>query len=147
MPTLNQPLDRHGHAIVDASIVPTLARRTALKTANHPVQPPFVGTALIDTGATFTVIDSSVRHALHLVPFRLAQFVTPGTAVPVPAFLYKVDLVIFEPGGGFQLFHPMLSVLEASVVHTGVSVLIGCDVLSRCRFTSDGPLKAFTLAY
>jgi hypothetical protein len=149
MPILNRPLDQHGHVLVDLVVVPSQSRLTALQAAIQPPPPQLVGSALIDTGASITVIDPTIRQSLNLVPFRVRRVAVPGAAAPIRAFSYKVDLLIFDPAPSavYRLIYSNLSVVEAAITHTGASVLVGCDVLSRCHLTYNGVRSDFTLAY
>jgi hypothetical protein len=102
---------------------------------------------MLDSEATQTVIDPQVRQALNLVPFRIRRVSVPSAPAPILAPCYKLDLAIVDPAGGFWLLCPRLSVLETPLIHTGVPVLVGCDVLGRCLYCHNGPGGTFVLAY
>ncbi len=101
---------------------------------------------MLDTGATVTIIDPQVRQALNLTPFRVRRATVPNSPAPIRTPSYKIDLIILINGVPYFL-GPMLSVLEMPLSHTGVSVLVGCDVLSKCQFTHNGSGNVFTLAF
>jgi hypothetical protein len=147
MPILNKPLNPNGHAIVDLILLPSQPRRTALQAAGQSHPPQNILAGVLDTGAAFTVIDPQVRRALNLAPSRIRRAAVPNTAAPIRVPSYKLDLAIMDPFGQFWLLCPMLSVLEMPLSHTGVSVLVGCDVLFKCHFIHNGSAGAFTLAY
>jgi aspartyl protease len=146
MPILNSQLDHDGHALVTVFLVPAAPRRKALQAAGQAQSPAQPVSGMIDTGATVTVIDTKLRQALSLVPFRLRRAAVPSVATPVRVYSYKVDLYIAYPMGQF-FSYPMLSVLEMPLIHTGTEVLVGQDVLSQCHFTHNGPAGTFSLAH
>jgi hypothetical protein len=63
--------------------------------------------------------------------------------------LYDAGLTIVHPSGNPRdnLVVRDLTVLEVSLAALGYQVLIGRDVLARCRFLFNGPAGRFTLAY
>lgn len=101
---------------------------------------------MIDTGATVTIIDPQLRQSLNLAPFRLRRAAIPSVPNPVRVYAYKVDLFIAYPSGSF-FSYPMLSVVEMPLIHTGVEVLIGQDILAQFHFSHNGPGHIFSLAY
>jgi hypothetical protein len=146
MPVLNGQLDPDGHAVISVGLVATQPRRRALHLVGQAIQGVQVVPGLIDTGATFTVIDPQLRQALNLVPFRVRSACVPWVAAPVRALAYKVDLIVLHPIGP-PLIRPMLTVLEMPLAHTGNQVALGCDVLAQCEFTYRGAAGTFSLAY
>jgi hypothetical protein len=140
-------LDPDGHAIVDLFLYPAQPRRAALHVAGQAPPPAQLVAGMLDTGATQTVIDPQVRRALNLVPFRIRRVSVPGAPTPIQAPCYKLDLAIIDPAGPFCLLCPMLSVLETPLIHTGIQVLVGCDVLAKCMFNHNGLGGTFDLAY
>jgi hypothetical protein len=147
MPILNLPLDQNGHALIEILLLPAAPRRQALQAAGQAVPTPRQLAGMIDTGAAVSVIDTQVRQALRLAPYRIRRAVVPNTPAPVRVPSYKVDLAMVHPAGGFVLLCPAMSVLEMPLRHTGVEVLVGCDVLAYCQFVHNGLAKSFSLAY
>ena len=147
MPILNRPLNADGHAIVDVILLPSSPRRTALQASGQSLPPAQIHVGMLDSGATFTVIDPQLRRDLNLTPFRIRRVMVPNAPAPILTATYKVDLGIVDPNGQIWLLCPLLSVLEMPIAHTGVSVLVGCDVLVKCYFGHNGSGKTFVLAY
>lgn len=146
MPILNKPLDANGHALIELVLSPSQARRTKLQTTSQSLTLALPVVGMIDTGASVTVIDPQIRQALSLVPFRVRYTIVPNAPDPVRVPSYKLDLGVMGPDGYFLLC-PMLSVVEMPLINTGISVLVGCDVLFKCHFTHNGLSASFTLAY
>jgi len=144
MPILNSPLDQHGHALVDLFLDIPSARRLALQSA-APQRLHCRG--MVDPGATITAIDSQVRQALSLAPFRVRRASVPNTPAPIRVRSYKVDLAILFPSGVVIVLAPKLSVVAMPIAQTGVQVLLGCDVLSKCQFIHNGSAQTFSLAW
>jgi hypothetical protein len=122
-----------------------------LRQAHQPVPQPLEFSALIDTGAEITCVDSAVAAAIGLrhtaVAFAFANI--PATGGQAPAPRYDVGLTVLHPSGAAQLHlvEKQLLVLEVPLAALGYEVLIGRDVLARCRFLYDGPAGRFRLAY
>lgn len=148
--TLTLPLTQ-GHPIVNATISPTSALALALARSGQQATPPLTVQALLDTGAHCTCVDTSLRKALGLRPYRIRNVGSPGSGSPISCYQYKIALVVLHPSGSSQdnLIVPALAVLELHVANMGlpIEVLIGCDVLAACRLCYDGPQGIFTLAY
>jgi hypothetical protein len=148
MPVLTGALIPEG-ALVNVLVGPSHSTVQGLRTTLRPV-PPFISTkALLDTGAEMTCFDASLVQALGL-PF--------GGSVPanVPAqgglsfsALHDASLTIVHPSGkaGDNLVIRDITVLELALASLGYQVLIGRDVLARCRFLYDGPKNRFRLHY
>jgi hypothetical protein len=149
MPAIHDALDGQGHARVRLMLHPSGPRLRALAQAGQPAPAPVFSGGLIDTGATTTIIDPSIRQALNLTPFRIRTVVVPSHAVSVRVFSYKIDLIILHPSGAAanRLVVPLLTVLETPLSHTSTDVLVGCDVLSRCTFLHNGQGNSFELSY
>ncbi len=110
-------------------------------TVKHPV------TALIDSGASHTVISPSLIDRLELrgrhTSFAMVKTLNgPGREhIEEVHPVYRVSLHL--PG-----IRPVvtLEALETAIAHTASDILIGMDILHRCVFTLDGPKGAFSLS-
>jgi hypothetical protein len=78
MPTLTIPLAAEG-AIVEVALLVSGPRQAALLAAGLPVPPTMLARAMIDTGASCTVIDPSVVKHLSLVPIGIAAVHSAST--------------------------------------------------------------------
>lgn len=128
------------------------ARHAALTVANQTL--PAVATieALVDTGATSTVVEPAILQALQLSPIGQVATLTPSTGgSPVMCDQYDVSLTIFGPTTSSPRFNlPNLLVIAAmpnSLSTQGIDALIGRDVLGHCLMHYNGTAGFFTLAY
>jgi hypothetical protein len=105
--------------------------------------------ALIDTGAEVTCADAALitRLALHFGGFVAANL--PAHGGTTFAGIYNAALTILHPSGKVQDHLSLIdhSVLELNLSPLSYEILIGRDVLNRCRFTYDGPNGQFRLVY
>jgi hypothetical protein len=148
MPVIKGPIQAEG-ALVDVELGWSASRVRQLRAALRPVPSPVRAKALLDTGAEMTCVDSPLIQMLGL-PFG-------GTVTAnVPAHggvqflaIHDASLIIFHPSGNppDNLLVRDLSVLDLSLAALGYQVLIGRDVLAKCRFAYDGPKSRFRLAY
>jgi len=123
-------------------------RQKALKQAGKPIPPPVLIQALIDTGASHTVIDSALIPQLGLTPRGSVQVLTPTTG-PIPCEQLTYDLAIFVPltKGRQPWAFPFWIASEADLQHQGFSMLYGRDLLAGSTLYYDGQARQFTLTF
>lgn len=105
------------------------------------VPAPVKVVAMIDTGASQTVIRSDVAESLGLTPKDQVRVNTPSHS-GVACFTYDVNLV-FQGG---DLDPQRLICLAASLPNASVRALIGRDLLSRGILVYTGTTNSWTLS-
>ena len=101
---------------------------------------PVAATALVDTGATMTVVGQDVVLRLGLQPVGMALVHTPSSS-SVECYKYMVRLV---------LPHDItldVVALGAPMQGQDIQCLIGRDVLKSSVFTYSGHTNSFTLSF
>jgi len=104
-----------------------------------PIPKPITGNALIDTGASASVVDLSVISSLQISPVGVATVLT--TAGPVQRNLFPIRFVL--PG----LVIDVSAVLGADLKPFGIVGLIGRDILSLFLMIYHGRAGMITLAF
>jgi predicted aspartyl protease len=105
---------------------------------------PCTKRALIDTGATATVVSPAVRAALNPMKIGSARVQVPGGRV-VWNDTYFVRLKFGSHIGPGRWF--VLEVVEYQPSTPNVDVLIGMDLLVRIKMTWDGPRGLLVLTF
>jgi len=122
---------------VDIALPQILVDR--LNQEGFPVPPPISGHALIDTGASVSVVDTSVITRLQINPIGVT---TIGTAAGrVRRNLYP-SRFIFP-----RLVVDLSPIIGADLSSFQIIALIGRDILSRFLFIYHGPAGRITLAF
>lgn len=139
--TVTVPDLRGSGPFLSVSVAITAALEQALVARGNPVPNPQPMTALVDTGASTTVIQAGIAQALGLQPVGVVPTSTPSsTNVPMPLYAIRLLLpqsVVFET-----------TALESpSLVGQGIQGLIGRDVLSQAVLVYLGDANQFTLAF
>jgi hypothetical protein len=134
--------------LIHAYIGVSTPRVAALVLAGKPTPQPIVVKALVDTGASNTVVDQSVITALGLAPRRIAKTITPTTGA-APHKCYTYDVSIHVPlGTATSLFSKMAwEVTCLDLKHQGFEVILGRDVLAEGIFVYDGKAGTFAMAF
>jgi hypothetical protein len=133
---------------VEVSVGRTVRR--ALLAAHRPIPQPITVTALIDTGADVSCIDSDALGQLNLQQRRAFLLVNaPGLAGLPYQPAYFAALTVLHPSGQPSDNLVIRDILLASLpLHMpGCQLLFGRDALANCRFDFDGPAMAFALEY
>ena len=145
MPYLNAQLTPQG-PVVELLIGVSQPREAALRQQSQPVPEPARLRALLDTGASGTVVDPEIIRHLALTPTSAGQVATPATpTVPQPVDLYDVRITLLHPELAFS-FHAV-PVIAAPLKHLGVHALIGRDLLANCLLVYDGRNGTYSLAF
>lgn len=149
MPHFTLQITQQG-ALLNAFIGVSQSREAALKQEGKPVPNAIQVRALLDTGASITVIDPSVLHQLSLTPTGSTSVNTPSTgSQPMVADQYDVSLIVpaaavYQP----PLYVNTLPVICAEILASqGFHTLIGRDVLAQCILSYNGSTGLFTLSY
>jgi hypothetical protein len=124
----------------------TNQRVEALKKSGRKFSSPMVVLALIDTGASISVLDSRIVAALGFEQRGIVSVHTPTTESAYE--LRKTYDALFIVGETLAEPHSKaIQVVETDWASQGIYALIGRDFLSDCRLVYDGPRKSFTLEY
>ena len=114
---------------------------TELKEEGKKIPSLYEVTALIDTGASGTAINSEVVGNLSLVPRGVTKIATPSTKAH-PCNVY--DISLFFPNG---VTIPLLQTVEAPLEGQNIQCLIGRDVLAKGILIYNGYMNTFSLSF
>ena len=126
--------------IIDIHVGVGMAQEAALRTAGDPVPSPFPIAALIDTGASHTVLQQGLASRIGAPPVSTSTFHTASHA-NVLCSRFKV-----------QLYFPHAVVLEATVVEMPlqgqpIQCLIGRDILAHAVLVYLGERNLFSISF
>jgi hypothetical protein len=115
---------------------------TILAREGKPVPPPQTGTALIDTGASFTAVEEVSLKALGLAPSGVAPIWTPSGSKDHAIYACKLSF----PGTPIQ---PLTfnAVVGCQLQGFGHQALFGRDILQYFLLVYNGPEGIWTLAF
>ncbi len=94
------------------------------------------GTALIDTGATTSLVGQNIARKLELPPRGKRQMLTARGAEMVMQFRFMLGFPVGDQGQPYLLDADFTG--SELIVQTGFDVIVGMDVLSRCAFSMSG---------
>lgn len=128
----------HEGPVLEVQIYPSRPAIEVWREQDHALPPPVKVKAMIDTGATNTVIRQGIASDLGLNPIGEVKINTPSS-VGVPCYQYFVRLafpnnIIFET-----------VVIEAPLRGQNIQCLIGRNVLVHATFIYMGPVNLFSL--
>jgi len=126
--------------VVQMGIAVGSAVEQALQSAGQPVPQPQNVLAMIDTGATGSVIQNGLAAQLGLNPVGIVQISTPSSA-NVSCLEYAVRL-LFPNNVAFET-----TVIETPLQGQQIRCLIGRDVLSQGVLVYIGYSNPFSLSF
>jgi predicted aspartyl protease len=122
------------HLAIDATL------ESVLKAQGKTIPNPVPVLAMIDTGATATVIREDLAQILGIKPVGQALVTTPSSAY-VPCYEYLIR-VLFPNGITVET-----TAISASMQGQPIQCLIGRDVLKHGVFIYTGYTNTFTLCF
>ena len=146
MPHLTLPVTSNG-PLLEFLCGVSQPRARALQRANLPIPAPVSIRGMVDTGASITVIDSSVLLALGVDSTGTTPVHTPSTSSGSPhiANLFDVSIALVHPT--MTRAFSAVAVIEVPLAHQGIQALIGRDILSFCLMCYDGQAETFSLGF
>lgn len=115
---------------------------SALTRKGIKVPTPVRAAAMIDTGASGTVINPEIVKNLGIHPVGRVGINTPSTTEPVEVFQYNVDLVFPN-----HTVIPDILAIAAPLGGQAIQCLVGRDVLKHGVLTYIGYINQFTLSF
>ena len=128
--------------VAEVTVATTRSLSAALSERGAPVPPGVRAVAMLDTGASATVLAPSVVNALGLRPVGVALISTPSTTEPQSVHKYAVDLAL--PNG---LSVRDVVALEAPLGGQRIECLIGRDILAHGVLVYVGCANQVTLSF
>jgi hypothetical protein len=116
-----------------------------LKGKAQPVPPPITGFALVDTGATMSMVDDQAVESLGVGPVGTATLQTAGG--PLQSALYPVRVVIGLPPKQIALDLTFTGITSGPLQKSGLLCLLGRDLLQHVLLVYDGANGRFTMAF
>ena len=113
---------------------------TKLREAGLPWPQPVIVRALIDTGASGSVLDRSMIAQLGLISKGTTSIHTPSTGSAYETREIFDASVILGPDAPRPLVLTV-AFIESDLASEGFLALIGWDVLEHCILTCDGPSR------
>ena len=129
--------------IAEVLIAPTQQLVQVLKAQGQPVPSPVKAIAMVDTGASGTVVTPSIVSALGIQPVGVATMSTPSTTAPVPSRLFNVDLTFVI--GNVNVAGVVA--MEAPLGGQHIQCLIGRDILQHGVLVYIGYINQFTISF
>lgn len=140
MPRLKHILDdltRTGPTL-DLRVEPTLGVQELLRAEGREI-PSATLRGMIDTGASGTLIKSTVFEPLGIEPYAITRLRTASTTQPLLRGKYRVRVVLTE-AIAFEV-----DAVEGPLIGQNVQCLIGRYILEYVMFTYDGPNSRFRI--
>jgi len=125
--------------VADIEIMPSQLMLQTIKPTSLPQ--PYKARALIDTGASGTVIQKGIAQTLGLSPVGVTFINTPSSQ-NVACYQYHIQF-LFVPNN--MIFEGIVT--EASLQGQPIQCLIGRDILALAVFVYTGYDNSFTLAF
>ncbi|MGA9139287.1 MAG: retroviral-like aspartic protease family protein [Methanocella sp.] len=118
--------------VIDVEIAVPKGLAKILYREKEPVPRPITVSALIDTGATRTVVSSNVIKSLNLVPHDQTKVIT-ATHDNIVAYHHHLSVTL--PGG---CVFELSDAVELPLINHGIECLVGREILKHGIFTYDG---------
>lgn len=134
---------QHLGPLIGVSIELHPAEVQALRGAGRAIPAPVVGTALVDTGASVTLIDEHVFHALKPTVHAYTDFKGYRDEAPIPSPVFHARLTF--PGSALPPWEHTMSAAPLARKSSQQIVLLGRDFLREYRFVYDGQQGVITL--
>jgi predicted aspartyl protease len=130
--------------LVEVSIGPPSVLARALTEISSDIQLalPIRTTALVDTGAEFTVINQALIDRLEIPEIDTVFIAVPTLAEPIECLKYVVDLNFSE-----DVTLADVVVISAPMKHQKHTCLVGRNVLRHALLTYMGHINQFTLSF
>ena len=117
---------------------PVLAVQALLRESGEDV-PAVELTALVDTGASGTLIQSAVFSQVGIEPYSFAYLRTPSTNEPILCGRYRIRIVLSE-ALSFEV-----DAVNGALTGQNLQCLVGRDILQFVKLAYNGPRNQFTI--
>ena len=128
--------------IVEIQLWVSRSLQEILKKKRQPIPEPVKVTAMIDTGASGTVVNPNVIQALGIQPVGVTAIKTPSTTAPV--LCHQYELAVLFPN---NVIVDSCIAVEAPLQGQHIQCLIGRDILAHGVLIYTGYTNTFTLSF
>lgn len=137
-----------GGPIIDVTVGVSHPREMQLRAAREEIPAAVKVRALIDTGASCSLITETIVKKLALPVRGVTPMHTPSTdGTAQEALIYDVSLAIDLGDQQARRYASLFVIGRNSMIQPGVEALIGRDILQHAIFTFNGTAKMFLLGF
>jgi hypothetical protein len=147
MPVLTLNTDHSGKPVVLLYVGISVDRLEILREQGLTIPVARRVRALVDTGASRTIVEEKYLRSLELSPMSEEEVHTASTgAIPLRLKIFAVELSLAEDVTG-TLARNLPVFASPDLSSLGVQILLGRDVLSRVILTYNGPDREFSVEF
>jgi len=147
MPHLTVPCSDH-QCLLRFNVGVTRPRANALKEARLEIPDPRPATALIDSGASISVLDITLIRALQLTLTGSVRIHTPTTgSQSVNRLVYDISIHLHHQDSSYVVERAVPVAAGLLRQSQEIDLLLGTDILRHCLFLLDGPADTFLLGF
>jgi len=132
--------------IVDLTILQGSSVVDAMKKEGKEIPPSMSIAAMIDTGASATVIKQGIAQQLGLHPVSQVEISTPSSTVICYKYLVTLVFPTFEGAPLGRITYEGV-IIEAPMPGGNIDCLIGRDILKHVIFVYTGPDDSFSFSF
>jgi hypothetical protein len=116
-----------------------------LISAGRPIPSSVQARGLLDIGSNVTAVAPSVLKQLEIRTTSTRRTQTASGKAQVR--LFRISLSILDPAQANRpwLTFPSVPVMELPIELADLDVLVGLDILLKCKLSLDGPARQFSL--
>ncbi|MGV8825088.1 retropepsin-like aspartic protease [Methylibium petroleiphilum] len=124
------------------------ARRKALIKSGGIIPPLMPIELLVDTGASCTMLDTSVMRSLGLEATSASEYTSASTqGIARPCDVYDIELIIGGQANAMTWRLGALQVITDAFLNEPFHGLLGRDVLNQAQLEYNGRARRCTLTY
>lgn len=127
--------------IVEVVVSPSKSLVEILREKKQPIPQPVKVLAMIDTGATSSVVRSDIIQIIGLNPIGVVKINTPSTTTPVECFQYQA-VILFPNNVAVETS----DIIAAPLQGQHIQCLIGRDILKHGVFIYNGYAQIITFS-
>jgi hypothetical protein len=146
MPNLTFPVGADRPPVIDLVVAVPEDQADLMRAAGRPVPLPIIVPALLDPGATNSLVSKDIADQLGLEVLGARDIFGVGGTVSVSGNV-RIARILFPGIPSVQLANSTFIVAVPNLDHLGARMIVGRDLLGQCILIYNGPHSTCTFAF
>jgi hypothetical protein len=146
MPNLTFPVGVDRPPVIDLVVAVSEDQADLMRAAGRPVTLPMIVPALLDPGASHSLVSTDIADQLGLEVLGVRGIFGVGGTISVSGNV-RIARILFPGIPSVHLANSTFIVAVPNLDHLGARMIVGRDLLSRCILIYNGPHSICTFAF